>query len=166
MPLPPEHLASLQRLLASHETEIAALRDTFNKLSREIDRRRAGQWTDPNPKPEGIPGLENQLELIGREIKAHDLLLEFGRNRRLVDALGELVDSREIALEAAANPRAFASSRGVELPPNLEVDVIVRPEAVEVRATYFDELAPAVILWDETGFSMPWQSSLAAQPRQ
>lgn len=163
MPLPPGHLASLERLLESHEKEIAALRATYNKLARELDRRRAGEWSDPNPKPEGIPGLVNQLELIGREIKAHELLLQFGQNKRLLDALGELADNREIALEAAANPRAFASSRGVELPPNLDVEVVVRPETVEIRATHFDELAPTVILWNENGFSMPWQS-LPAQP--
>jgi hypothetical protein len=91
-------------------------------------------------------------------------LLQLGQNERLPDALGELAASREIALEAAANPGAFTTSRGVELPPNLYVEVIVGQETVEVRATYFDELAPAVILWDENGFSMPRQSLSVQRP--
>src|SRR4051794_29721042 len=121
MPLPQEHRESLNRLLESHRAEIAALRDEYRNLAGEVERRRAGDWSDPNPKPAGIPGLENQLDLIGREIKAHDELLQFGENERLLDALGEIYDSRDVAVETAANPRAFAQSRGVELPPNMEL---------------------------------------------
>lgn len=41
MPLPPEHLASLKRLLESHQKEIAALRATFNgSLARSTDAAR------------------------------------------------------------------------------------------------------------------------------
>jgi hypothetical protein len=156
MPLPQEHRESLNRLLQSHRTEIAALRNQYRNLAREVERRRAGEWSDPNPKPAGIPGLENQLDLTGREIKAHDELLRFGENERLLGALGEIYDSRDVALEAAANPTAFARSRGVELIPTMELQVIVGPETVEVQASNFDELAPTVIVWNENGFSTPW----------
>jgi hypothetical protein len=157
--LPKKHLATLKRLLENHRQEVAELRAAYRDLAAEIERRKAGEWRDPNPKPQGIPGLVNHLELVGRQLKAHEELIRFGEDDRLHVALGELAENRDVALEAARDPRAFARSRGVALPPYLDLQVLVRQKTVEVRATNLDELAPTVIVWNEDGFSTPWRLS-------
>jgi hypothetical protein len=155
MPLPESHLKSLERHLKIHEEEIATLHASSEALSREIELREAGESRDPNPKAYGLPGLVSQREMIKQGIGKREMLLALGRDQRILDTLGELLDSPELAREAARDPKAFARERGIELPSNMELNLDVYEDRVNLRVTYYDELAPFMLTWTNDGFSPP-----------
>lgn len=165
MPLPPSHLDTLEKHMRIHHQRIAELRQQLETLSRELTLREAGQGSDPNPKPEGIPGLVAQLGLIEREIRRHEELLALGQDERLLNALGELLDNPELARAASRDPRGYARERGVELPPKMEVTLRFHDGRIEMLIAYYDELAPFLITWNNDGFTPPpRQQDPAAQP--
>jgi hypothetical protein len=155
MPLPQPHIESLERHLKVHEEEIANLHKSFEAISREIELRGAGKSRDPNPKVEGIPGLKSQRELIEQEIGRREAVLALGRDQRILDAIGELLDNSDLAKEASRDPRAYAKERGIELPSTIDLDLKVREDRVHLLVTYYDDFAPFVLEWTNEGFSPP-----------
>jgi hypothetical protein len=155
MPLPPAHLDTLDQHMRVHRQRIAELRQLLETLKREITLREAGEGSDPNPKPEGIPGLVAELELVEREIRKHEDLLTLGQDERLLNALGELLDNPKLARAASRDPRGYARERGAELPPNMDVTLSLRDDQIEMLIAYYDELAPFLLTWNNDGFSPP-----------
>jgi hypothetical protein len=162
MPLPKSHLESLERHMRIHEEELADLRTSLRAVTREIGRRQEthpervpDKERDPANKAGGVSVLESQRDVIEREIAIHDALIALGRDRRILDALGEIAGAPDLAREAARDPSAFARERGIELPANMELKLDVDRERLTLRVTYYNELAPFVLTWDRDGFSPP-----------
>jgi hypothetical protein len=155
MPLPEPHIESLERHLKVHEEEIASLKESLEAISREIELREAGQSRDPNPKAEGIPGLKSQRELIEQEIGRRGAVLALGRDQRILDVLGELLDNPDLAREASRDPKVFARERGLELPATMDLDLEVREDRINLLVTYYDDFAPFTLTWTNEGFSPP-----------
>jgi hypothetical protein len=156
MPLPDSHIESLERHLSIHQEDIADLRRTLRTLSREIRLRETGQGRDPNPKPEGIPGLIAQRELVERELRTHEALLALGRDGRMIDTLGEFLENSGLAREAARDPKAFAEGRGVAIPADMTIELDVdEADRVTMRVAYYDEDSPFTLTWSRDGFSPP-----------
>jgi hypothetical protein len=163
MALPESHRESLERYLRLDDERLEALRISHEAITREISRREIvvqGRPGDeeraPNAKAGGIPVLISQREVIEQEIGIREALIALGRDPRVLDILGELAGNPDLAREAARDPRAFASDRGIEVPTNMALELDAEDERVTLRVTYYDELAPFVLMWNsEDGFSMP-----------
>lgn len=165
MPLPPSHLETLNQHMSVHRQRIAELRQLLETLRQEIARREARKGSDPNPKPEGIPGLVGEFKLVERAIGRHEELLALGQDERLLNALGELLDNPKLARAASRDPRGYARQHGVELPPNMDVTLSLRDDQIEMLVAYYDELVPFVLTWNNDGFSPPpGERSFAPQP--
>jgi hypothetical protein len=155
MPLPPSHLDTLEQHARAHRQEIAELHQLLETLKRQITLRQAGQGEDPNPKPEGIPGLVAEAGLVERQIRRHEELLALGQDEHLLNALGELLDNPELAQAAARDPRGYARDHDIELPPNMDLALSFRDGQIEMLIAYYDDLAPFMITWNNDGFSPP-----------
>ena len=166
MPLPKTHLASLQPYVRLHREDLDSLRRLRAQLAAEIERRQAGKWRDPNPKPDGIPGMVAELELVDRKIARHEQLLAFVRDERNLEPLAELLADRELAAVAARDPRAFARKRGVHLPDGADVTLAVRNDRIHVRVSGADDLAPFVLSWTTDGFDPPPGDRPPEDPRR
>jgi hypothetical protein len=165
MPLPKSHLESLERHLVIHEEEIENLQKLLRTLSNEIRRREADEDPETNPKPEGIPGLIAERELVEQQLKTHEALLALGRDERMLETLGELIDNPGLAREASSDARGFAQARGIMIPGNMTLDLRVDESGdVSLQVAYYDEHAPFVLSWDREGFSPPRLSDELAQP--
>jgi hypothetical protein len=138
-----------------HRQRIAELRQLLEMLRRQITLRQAGEGSDPNPKPDGIPGLVAEAELVEREIHSHEKLLTLGQDEHLLNALGEMLDDPGLAQAASRDPRGYARERGVELPPNMDLALSFRSGRIEVLITYYDKLAPFLLVWNNDGFRPP-----------
>src|SRR5436309_7905841 len=96
MPLSKTHRADLERHLKAHANEVADLRAARVTLARRAERRAAGDWDDPHPKPSSVAVLTDQCEFIDRRIERHEQLLALGRDERVLYTLGELADQPEL----------------------------------------------------------------------
>ena len=152
MPLSDSDRDSLDRLLSSHDEDIKELAGQRSALRRLAKQRSAGRWDDPNPKPSSIEGLIAHADLLGRQIERHQLLVALGRDDRLRAALGELVDRPDAVVEAAENPRAYATKRGVDLPDSMEVKLEARDGHPWMAVVDYDRLVPFTLVWDDDGF--------------
>jgi hypothetical protein len=155
MRLPNSHMASLKANVKAHTDALAELRRLRAMVAREIKLREAGKWRDPNPKPEGIPGMIAWLEQIDREIAACEGNVELIRDPRWVDALAKLRDDPELVKAAVRDPKAYARRVGVKLPPEVEVELTTVAGRLDLRITGFDPLAPFELRWTDDGFSNP-----------
>jgi len=154
MPLPDSHLKSLDLYVRFHVAALKRLRALYEYLNQEIQQRKAGKWRDPNPKPYSIPGLEAELDLVARMIKTHERLLALAHDNRGLEALAELLTSPDSVQEAARDPKGYARKHGIELPPNIEIDCILRKERIRVQINHSDRLAPFSITWMNDGFQL------------
>jgi hypothetical protein len=155
MALPKSHLAWLRAQIKGHGTTIAELRGLRDTLAREIKAREAGEWRDPNPKPDGIPGMVAWLEYLDRQIGAHERQLELVRDSRWTDALAELLDDPKQARVAARDPRAYARKLGVNLPREVAVELRVVDDRPDLTVRVLDPVAPFEFRWTEDGFTTP-----------
>jgi hypothetical protein len=162
MALPKSHLAWLRAQSERHVAAIAELQGLRDALAREIEAREAGEWQDPNPKPEGIPGMIDWLKYLDGQIAAHEQQLELVRDPRWTDALAELLDDPKRARAAARDPRAYARKLGVTLPPDVEVELRVVADRPDLTVTGLDPLAPFDFRWTEDGFT----SRAGAEPEE
>ena len=152
MPLTKKDRTTLERQLKLHQGDVAAMREERDALAARADQREKGNWDDPNPKPEGIKGLRQQVKLLDRQVKQHEQLIALGRDDRVLAALGVLVDDPDQLREAAKDPRAFAGARGVKLPTTMDVVVRVVDDAPVLDVLNYDPLAPFHLVWDRGGF--------------
>jgi len=153
MALPKSHMAWLRAQIKGHAATIAELRTLRDALAREIKAREAGKWRDPNPKPEGIPGMVAWLRYIDRQIAAHGQQVELVRDPRWTDALAELLDDPDRARVAARNPVAYARKLGIRLPREVAVELRVVAGRPDLTVTGLDPLAPFEFRWTEDGFT-------------
>lgn len=178
MPLPRSHLESLQRQLHVHEERLALLRwQQKNALEGEMRhqqvsagaggkepgpdvcekaRKAAKPARDPNPKVRSPEWITGRREVLEREIRIHERLMELGRDPKVLDALGDLAENRDYAREAARDPKGAARQRGIELPTNMTLRLDLEPDRVNLQIAYYEDLYPFVVTWNsETGFSPP-----------
>jgi hypothetical protein len=153
MPLPDEHLETLNRHLAMHREDITALQATLRILDREIKKRRAGEG--PPEKRAGLDGLIAYGELVSEEIGKHEDVIKLASDDLALEMLAEFIGNPKLARLAARNPRAYAKERGLELPASMDVDVAVRDGRAWVRIASHDDLTPFTITWTDDGFSAP-----------
>jgi len=114
---------------------------------------------------EGIAGHERRIaqlragiRLAEEEIGFHEVLLDLGRNHRLIEAIGELYDDTDLTSRFARDPHGYCREEDISLPEGvtLTVSTVDRKEgrsarlAIDVRYG----LWAMEIVWDpETGFS-------------
>jgi hypothetical protein len=153
MALPKSHLAWLRAQSKQHTAAIAELRRLRDTLAKEITAREAGKWQDPNPKPDGIPGMMAWLKYVDSQIAAHEQQAELVRDQRWTDALAELLDDPKRAQAAARDPRGYARKLGVNLPPDLAIDLRVIAGRPNLTVTGLDPVAPFEFNWTEDGFT-------------
>jgi hypothetical protein len=153
MALPKSHVAWLRAQSKGHVAAITELRRLRDALAREIKAREGGKWRDPNPKPEGIPGMIAWLEYIERQIAAHEQQAELVRDPRWADALAELLHDPDRAQAATRDPLAYARKLGVKLPPDTAVEFRVVAGRLELSVTGLNPLAPFEFRWTEDGFT-------------
>ncbi len=145
MRLPNSHMASLKANIKAHTDALAELRRLRAMVAREIKLREAGKWRDPNPKPEGIPGMIAWLEQIDREIAACEGNVELIRDPLWVDALAKLRDDPDLVKAAIRDPKGYTVvtiNAGIQHP-----NLLTNPG--------FDPLAPLELRWTDDGFSNP-----------
>jgi hypothetical protein len=141
----PTALASIERQLRVHDLRLKKLRawrDADVKLlgrceGDEGSRRKA---MDTTPSAET---LEYERDTLDREIRAHEILIGLGRDRQALALLEQVAGDPSLAREAAADPRAFAEARGVQLPRNMAVRVNIVADRVSVELDYIDRSCAA-----------------------
>jgi hypothetical protein len=155
MPLSKSHHDSLERHLKAHAKDVTDLREARDALTDRAERRAAGYWDDPNPKPSSIAVLHEQSDLLDLEIDRHEQLIALARDERVLQALGELVDHPELVTSAARDPHGYARARGIDLPATMDVVVRLVDGHPMVRVTNDDDLAPFSLIWDSEGVRLP-----------
>ena len=181
MPLPESHQESLERQLTVHEERIAFLRfqqeavesqmhdgetlvassrdesEAVGELAEKADPARvASDYRKGFTKVRSIASLRTQQELLDREQRVHEMLLAMGHDQKVLDTLGELAENLDFAREASRDPKGSATNRGIEIPDNMMLNLEVDGDRVSLRITYYDDLYPFVVTWDnEAGFSNP-----------
>jgi hypothetical protein len=84
------------------------------------------------------------------------MLLAMGRDQKILDALGELAENLDLARKASRDPKSAARDHGIEIPDNVMLNLEVDGDQVSLRTTYYDDLYPVVVTWDNrAGFSDP-----------
>jgi hypothetical protein len=59
--------------------------------------------------------LTERIERLSQEAAAHQLIIELGRNRELINALDEVHGERKLCRELSVDPGAFFRKRGIDL---------------------------------------------------
>lgn len=162
------HLASLEPHLRPHETNLdalnqrlQALEDRLGQLRTGKPRRRASEakQTEMSEAPAKteptLAELEAQHALTKRAVAAHERLLAMARDERIVAVLAEVAADRQLAREAAVDPRAFAAARGIELPERMALEMQVSDSGATLRITHYDDDVPFVLIWTDDGFMPP-----------
>jgi hypothetical protein len=168
MPLPQSHLKSLERLLRIHEERLAELRRQLKKLlegetdhdkksDKEDDKKRgSSDHKDHDPRMRNPERIKVRRELLEREIRIHELMIEIGHNPKVLDALGDLIKNREYASEVARDPKSAAQKRGIELPASMILHLDLEPDRVMLDINYYEDLYPFRVTWNsDSGFSPP-----------
>lgn len=141
----PTALESIERQLRAHDLRLIMLRkwrDAVVELLRRCDggERSREKAMDTTPSAET---LEYERDTLNREIRAHEILIALGRDRQALELLEKVAGDPSLAREAAADPRAFARARGVQLPPNMAVRVNIVADRVSVELDYIDRSCAA-----------------------
>lgn len=180
MSLPQFHFESLQRQLRVHEERLTLLREQLDGLlegepcyqeapagagrkerGSDVRKKASKAVHDPNPKIRTPKWITGQRELLEREIRIHEQLIELGRNPKVLDALGDLAENRDYARAAARDPKGVARIRGIELPANMTLRLNLEQDHVQLQIIYYENLFPFMVTWNSnTGFSPPTQPGL------
>jgi hypothetical protein len=70
-----------------------------------------------------VPTLRRQIAGLQDEVSAYEMMLALGRDRRLLQVLGELYDRPELLDRARDDPHGFFQDRGVRVPDGASVTV-------------------------------------------
>jgi hypothetical protein len=138
-------LGSIERQLRVHDLRASRLRAWLTAVEEALCRRAA----DDEPRGKSMDGrpdirtLEYERDTLDREIRAHDMLTALGRDRNALELLDQVASDPSLAREAAPDPRAFASARGVHLPRNMNVHVKVAGGRVSVQVDFVDRACAA-----------------------
>jgi hypothetical protein len=147
----PSALESIERQLRVHHLRLVRLRewrDAVVELLRRCERdegsRRKAMDTTPSAET-----LEYERDTLEREMRAHEILIALGRDRQALELLETVVADLSLAREAAADPRAFAEARGVQLPRNMAVRVNIIADRVSVELDYIDRSCAASLTFPD-----------------
>lgn len=149
-----DHLATLQPYLKLHEADVAALREQVDTLRTELHRQ--PQPDDPKP-PLDREMLTRDIERLEQSIATHEGVMDLARDPRLGELLQAVAGDPALAMEAAADPHAFAARTGVELPNTLVIAMQVSAGGVSARITNLDDAMPFEVTWTQDGFPPPPQ---------
>jgi hypothetical protein len=171
------HLESLERQLRIHEQRIDVLCGHQNALDSEIGHenitaaasglernsslgRKANQTgetaRDSSRKVRSPDWIARQRNILDREIRIHQRLVQLGRDPKVLDALADLAENRDYAREVSLDPKAAARQRGIEIPPNMTLHLDLKADRVYLQIAYYEDVFPFVVSWDsDTGFSSP-----------
>lgn len=177
---PEVHLDSLAPHVAQHETEFELLAAQAQALDAELaaaggaskprraTKAKAGTKAtkktsqqgpaaeEPSAKnPPDQATLRAERERVERSIATHKMLIELGRNARVGAALAEVAADRQLARLAAADPVGFAAERGITLPENMRLHMVVDDSTMSLRISHYDPDVPFVLVWTPEGFQPP-----------
>ena len=107
--------------------------ESLRRCKGDEGSRRKAMDTTPSAET-----LEYERDTLDREIRAHEILIALGRDRQALELLDKVAGDPSLAREAAADPRAFAQARGVQLPRNMAVRVNIVADRVSVELDYLD----------------------------
>ena len=143
----PTGLESIERRLRSHDQRLKKLLAWRSGVlaalkSLEAEDVPRGKAMDGTPDPRT---LVYERDALDREIRFHETLTAFGRDRQALDLLDQLAHDPALAHEAAPDPRAFAEARGISLPRNMAVQVKVAAGRVSVQLDYNDPAHAATL---------------------
>ncbi len=143
------HLATLDPYLQLHEADIVELRERADALRKML----GSEPPDDAPKPPPLPSvLRGDLDNVERAIAKHEHMVTLGRNERVGELLRAIADDPDLAVEVAADPRAFAAQQGFELPDTIDVEMLVVGSDVSARFSSRDPDVPFDITWTRDGF--------------
>jgi hypothetical protein len=138
-------LESIERQLRVHHLRLIKLRvwrdavvESLRRCEGDEGSRRKAMDTTPSAET-----LEYERDTLDREIRAHEILIALGRDRQALELLEKVAGDPSLAREAAADPRAFAQARGVQLPRNMAVRVNIVADRVSVELDYIDRSCAA-----------------------
>lgn len=138
-------LESIERQLRVHHLRLVKLRAWRDAVVESVRRcegdegsRRKAMDTTPSTET-----LEYERDTLNREIRAHEILIALGRDGQALELLDKVAGDPSLAREAAADPRAFAEARGVQLPRNMVVRVNIVADRVSVELDYIDRSCAA-----------------------
>jgi len=141
----PTALESLDRQLRVHHLRVIKLRawrdgvvESLRRCEGDEGSRRKAMDTTPSAET-----LEYERDTLDREIRAHEILMALGRDRQALELLEKVAGDPSLAREAAADPRAFAQARGVQLPRNMAVRVNIVADRVSIELDYIDRSCAA-----------------------
>ena len=173
MPLPRSHFESLERQLRVHEERLALLRPQLNNLLQgelrhekvpagavgkehglDVHQKASKAARDSNLKVRSPEWIARQRELLEREIRIHEELIELGRDPKVLEALGDLAENRDYAREAARDPKGAARKRGIDLPAKMTLRLDLELDRVQLQISYWEDLFPFRVTWNsDSGFS-------------
>lgn len=158
--LPHHHIDSLERHVRVHEERLTILREQLKNQPRGDDPNPKG---DPNPKPPLLEKPRLPREVLEREVRFHQELVDLARDPRVLTALKDLTENPDFARWAARDPRAVAQKLGIKLPAALQLQVSNEADGVRVGISSYDGLYPFKVTWhSDSGFS-PVPEPLAAR---
>ena len=151
MSLSRSHIESLERHVVVHEERLTLLREQLKNSSLESDPNQKG---DPNPKPPLPTRIGINRDVLDREIRFHEHLIELARDPKVLSALKDLTENRDFVRWAAQDPRGVAEKLGINVPAGLTLRVSGENDRVRLRIVSHDSLYPFMVTWDsESGFS-------------
>src|SRR5262245_56448775 len=98
MSLSRAHADSLESHVRVHEERLVALREQLDHSPAADDPNPKG---DPNPKPPLPDGSVGLREVLDREIRFHEQLIDLARDPRVLQALSDLTEDRDFLRWAA-----------------------------------------------------------------
>jgi hypothetical protein len=100
-----------------------------------------------------LKALRDEQDQIAQVVAIHEAILALGRDQGILDLLGDIAGSAEVAREAARDCRAYAQGRGIRLPDGLEVGVEIQATHAAVWGTFRASIPPFQVVWEsDTGF--------------
>lgn len=153
---PETQLESLAPHVAQHESELELLKAQLAALARSLDQDKTARSDAPVQKePPDEVSLRAEQERLERSVRIHQRLIELGRDQRVGTVLAEVAADRELARSAATDPFRFATARGIDLPENIRLHMLVNEQSMSLRISHIDEDAPFILIWTPDGFQPP-----------
>jgi hypothetical protein len=148
---PEAQLKSLAPHLAQHESELELLKAELAALARKPARS-----DEPLQKePPDEASLRAEQEHLERSVRIHQRLIELGRDLRVGKALAEVAADVDLARAAATDPFRFATARGIDLPENIRLHMLVSEQSMSLQISHIDEDTPFLLIWTPDGFQPP-----------
>lgn len=143
------HLATLRPYVEQHQTDLTDLRTRVDRLREMLER----PPDDRSPKPPPPRSeLENDLAAAERTMAKHEQVIGLAGEERVGELLRALAEDPDLAREVAADPRAFATRQGFELPDSITVEIFIAGRDVSARFSSQDPDMPFNITWSRDGF--------------